>query len=131
MHLLSALHPYLYQYRLIMATIYHNPRCSKSRQTLSLLEDNGIKPDVVLYLDTPPDTKTLKSILKKLGISARDLLRKGEDEYQQLKLHNLQLSEEKLISAMCSHPRLIERPIVINGNRAKIGRPPEQVLELF
>lgn len=114
-----------------MATIYHNPRCSKSRQTLALLQENGIKPDIVLYMDTPPDTRTLKSILKKLGLSARELLRKGEEEYRTLKLDNNKLAEDELINAMCRHPKLIERPIVINGNRAKIGRPPEQVLEIF
>ena len=114
-----------------MATIYHNPRCSKSRQTLALLQENGIKPDIVLYMDTPPDTRTLKSILKKLGLSARELLRKGEEEYRTLKLDNNKLAEDELINAMCRHPKLIERPIVINGNRAKIGRPPEQFLEIF
>ena len=112
-------------------TIYHNPRCSKSRQTLALLEENGIRPAVVLYLDTPPDAKTLQSILKKLGITARDLLRKGEDEYKALKLDNPALGEAQLVAAMCAHPKLIERPIVVNGNRAAIGRPPEQVLEIL
>ena len=112
-------------------TIYHNPRCSKSRQTLALLEENGIRPAVVLYLDTPPDAKTLQSILKKLGIKARDLLRKGEDEYKALQLDNPALGEAQLVAAMCAHPKLIERPIVVNGNRAAIGRPPEQVLEIL
>jgi arsenate reductase len=114
-----------------MATIYHNPRCSKSRQTLGLLEDNGITPDVVLYLESPPDQKTLRAILKKLGISARELLRKSEDEYKLLLLDNPALTESNLIAAMCAHPRLIERPIVINGMRAVIGRPPEKVLEII
>lgn len=114
-----------------MATIYHNPRCSKSRQALALLEDKGIKTDVVLYLESPPDQKALRAILKKLGIAARDLLRKGEDEYKQLQLDNPALSDADLLNAMCAHPRLIERPIVINGNRAVIGRPPEKVLEIF
>lgn len=114
-----------------MATIYHNPRCSKSRQTLGLLEDNGITPEVILYLETPPDQKALRAILKKLGISARELLRKGEEEYRQLQLDNPALTEADLINTMCAHPRLIERPIVVNGNRAAIGRPPERVLEIF
>ena len=114
-----------------MATIYHNPRCSKSRQALSLLEDRGIKTDIVLYLESPPDAKTLKSILKKLGMPARDLLRKGEDEYKQLKLDNAALTDSELVAAMCAHPRLIERPIVINGNHAVIGRPPENILEIL
>mgnify|MGYP000857481289 FL=1 len=114
-----------------MATIYHNPRCSKSRQALGLLEEKGIAPDIVLYLETPPDPKTLKTILKKLGIHARDLLRKGEEEFRQLQLDNPSLTDNDLIAAMCTHPRLIERPIVINGTRAVIGRPPEKVLEIF
>ena len=112
-------------------TLYHNPRCSKSRQALALLEEKGIKPDIVLYLDAPPDEKTLRSVLKKLGIPARELLRKGEDEFKQLQLENTALTESDLITAMCTHPRLIERPIVINGNCAVIGRPPEKVLEII
>ena len=114
-----------------MTSIYHNPRCSKSRQTLQLLEDNGIQPEIVLYLETPPDAKTLKSVLAKLGISARDLLRKGEAEYSENNLKDDTLTEDQLIAAMVAHPKLIERPIVIHGNKAAIGRPPEQVLELL
>ncbi len=113
-----------------MVTIYHNPRCSKSRQTLALLEENGIEPAVVLYLETPPDADTLKSLLSKLGISARDLLRKGEDAYKDNKLSDTTLSEAQLIAAMAQHPKLIERPIVVKGERAVLGRPPENVLEL-
>ena len=114
-----------------MATIYHNPRCSKSRQTLALLQEKGISPEIVLYLDTPPDEKTLQTLLKKLGISARNLLRRSEDEYTSLALDNPALSEAQLIKAMCTHPRLIERPIFINGDRAVLGRPPENVLEIL
>lgn len=114
-----------------MTTIYHNPRCSKSRQTLALLEENNVSCDVVLYLETPPDEKTLKSLLKKLGIGARDLIRKNEDEYKALKLDNPTLSDDKLIAAMCKHPKLIERPIVVHGKQAVIGRPPEKVLEIL
>ena len=114
-----------------MTTIYHNPRCSKSRQTLQLLEDNNIQADVVLYLETPPDSTTLKDILGKLGISARELLRTGEDAYKENNLKNNSLSEDDLIAAMTAHPKLIQRPIVVHGNKAAIGRPPEQVLELF
>ena len=114
-----------------MATIYHNPRCTKSRQALSLLEERGIKTDIVLYLESPPDVKTLKAIQKKLGIPARELLRKGEEEYKQLKLDNTALTDNDLITAMCANPRLIERQIVINGNRAAIGRPPENILEIL
>jgi arsenate reductase (glutaredoxin) len=112
-------------------TIYHNPRCSKSRQTLQLLEQHGIAPGIVLYLDQPPSKKTLKQLLSKLGLPARDLLRKGEDEYRELGLADMKLSETALIDAMHAHPKLIERPIVVHGERAVLGRPPENVLELI
>ena len=114
-----------------MTTIYHNPRCSKSRETLQLLQDKGISPDIVLYLDTPPDAKTLKEILKKLKIGARDLMRKGEAEYKELNLADAALSEDQLVDAMVAHPRLIERPIVVHGKKAALGRPPEQVLDIL
>jgi len=112
-------------------TIYHNPRCSKSRQTLALLEKNGVSPDIVLYLENPPGKKTLVALLTKLGISARDLLRKGEDEYKQNNLKNPELDEDALIAAMVKFPKLIERPIVVKGERAVLGRPPENVLDLI
>ena len=112
-------------------TIYHNPRCSKSRQTLALLQQHGIEPDVVLYLEQPPTKKQLKELLQKLGIAARDLLRRSEEEYKALGLGELDLSEAKLIDAMHAHPQLIERPIVVRGSRARLGRPPENVLELL
>ncbi len=112
-------------------TIFHNPRCSKSRQTLALLQERGIEPDVVLYLEQPPSASALQDVLKKLGISARQLLRRGEDEYQALGLDNADLSEQDLIAAMHRHPKLIERPIVVRGARARLGRPPENVLELI
>ncbi|QIL88646.1 arsenate reductase (glutaredoxin) [Microbulbifer harenosus] len=114
-----------------MWTIYHNPRCSKSRQTLQLLQDNQIEPEVVLYLETPPDADTLKTLLKKLGIRARDLLRKGEDAYKELNLGDTSLGDDALIAAMAANPKLIERPIVVKGNTAVLGRPPENVLELI
>ncbi|WP_406827941.1 arsenate reductase (glutaredoxin) [Microbulbifer sp. ARAS458-1] len=114
-----------------MWTIYHNPRCSKSRQTLQLLQENNIEPEIVLYLETPPDAKALKDILGKLGIAPRDLLRKGEDAYKELNLKDAAHSDAALIDAMVSHPKLIERPIVIKGNKAVLGRPPENVLELI
>ncbi|WP_299591819.1 arsenate reductase (glutaredoxin) [uncultured Microbulbifer sp.] len=114
-----------------MWTIYHNPRCSKSRQTLQLLQENNIEPEVVLYLETPPDATTLKTLLKKLGINARDLLRKGEDAYKELNLKDSSHTDDALIQAMVSHPKLIERPIVIKGDTAVLGRPPENVLELI
>lgn len=112
-------------------TFYHNPRCSKSRQALALLESNGMQPDVVLYMDEPPTPAALKAVLQKLGYSARQLLRTGEAEYADLGLANTALSDDDLIAAMCSHPRLIERPIAITGKKAVVGRPPENVLDLL
>lgn len=114
-----------------MISIYHNPRCSKSRQTLALLQERGIEPEIVLYLDTPPNEQTLKSLLQKLGITARQLLRKGEDAFKENNLADKDLSEDQLISAMVAHPKLIERPIVVNGDKAALGRPPEQVLDIL
>lgn len=114
-----------------MITFYHNPRCSKSREALALLEARGVTPKVVLYLDSPPSAATLKKLLKALGISARELLRHKEEEYRELGLANPALSEAALIAAMVSHPRLIERPIAMAGNHAVIGRPPEKILELL
>jgi arsenate reductase len=111
--------------------ILHNPRCSKSRQTLALLEEKGIEPEIIKYLDTPPSATELKQILQKLGISARDLLRKGEDDYKALNLKDPSLSEDELIDAMVKHPKLIERPIVIRDNKARLGRPPESVLDII
>ncbi len=112
-------------------TIYHNPRCSKSRQTLALLEENGVSPDVVLYLDTPPTAAELKALLGKLGIQARALLRKAEDAYKAEGLADAGLDDDALVAAMVAHPKLIERPIVVKGERAVLGRPPENVLELL
>ena len=112
-------------------TIFHNPRCSKSRQTLALLQANGIEPEIRLYLDHPPSPKELTLLLKQLGMNAPDLLRKGEAVYKELNLKNSPLSEDQLIKTMCEHPKLIERPIVIHSNKAVVGRPPENVLELI
>ncbi|EOC0121566.1 arsenate reductase (glutaredoxin) [Cronobacter sakazakii] len=113
-------------------TIYHNPRCSKSRDTLSLLTERGIEPDVVLYLETPPDAATIKTLLNQLGFSeARELMRTKEDLYKTLNLADPSLSEEVLIQAMVDNPKLIERPIVISHGKARLGRPPEQVLEIL
>ncbi|HAD08261.1 MAG TPA: arsenate reductase (glutaredoxin) [Porticoccaceae bacterium] len=114
-----------------MTTIYHNPRCSKSRQTLQLLQEKGIEPDIVLYLDTPPDTATLKQLLKKLDISPRELLRRGEADYKENNLKNTGLSDAELIDYMVRFPKLIERPIVVNGAKAALGRPPEAVLDIL
>ncbi|GKW41618.1 arsenate reductase (glutaredoxin) [Pectobacterium parvum] len=113
-------------------TIYHNPRCSKSRETLALLQEHNITPDVVLYLDTPPDTATLTQLIKQLGFtSARELMRTKEEIYQQLGLSDAALTEAQLIQAMIDNPKLIERPIVVAQGHARIGRPPEQVLEIL
>ncbi|SFH73038.1 arsenate reductase [Pseudomonas guineae] len=112
-------------------TLYHNPRCSKSRSALQLLEERGLSPTIVRYLDTPLSSNELQELLGKLGISARQLLRTGEDEYKNLALNNPQLTEAQLIDAMASQPKLIERPILVVGDKAVIGRPPETVLEIL
>lgn len=112
-------------------TLYHNPRCSKSRAALALLEARGLQPQIIRYLETPPSSADLSAVLGKLGLSARELLRTGEDEYTQLGLANSQLSDASLLDAMQRHPKLIERPILIAGARAVIGRPPERVLEIL
>ncbi|WP_422416196.1 arsenate reductase (glutaredoxin) [Pseudomonas sp. GZD-222] len=112
-------------------TLYHNPRCSKSRGALELLEARGLAPTVVRYLETPPSASELEALLGKLGIGARQLLRSGEDEYKDLNLADPALSEAQLIDAMVKHPKLIERPILIAGDKAVIGRPPEKVLEIL
>lgn len=112
--------------------IYHNPRCSKSRDTLSLLKSNGVEPEVVLYLDTPPDAHTLRQLLHMLGMSsARELMRQKEDLYKSLNLDNSSLTEAELVQAMVENPKLIERPIVVANGQARIGRPPEDVLEIL
>ncbi len=112
-------------------TIYHNPRCSKSRQTLALIEDKGIEPLVVEYLKTPPSQEKLASILEQLGMAPRDLLRKGEALYKDLKLDDPALSDAEIIAAMVENPILIERPIVLSGGKACLGRPPENVIEIL
>jgi len=112
-------------------TIFHNPRCSKSRATLALLEERGIEPEVRLYLEDPPDAAELGRILRKLGMAPRALLRKGEPEYRELGLDDPALTDAQVIEAMAAHPRLIERPIVLAGRKAALGRPPESVLEIL
>lgn len=111
--------------------ILHNPRCSKSRQTLAIIEEKGVQPEIILYLDDTPNEDQLKDILEKLGISARELLRKGEQAYKDNNLSDKALSEQDLIKAMVQFPKLIERPIVIKGKQAVLGRPPENVLGLL
>lgn len=112
-------------------SIYHNPRCSKSRQTLALLKDRGLEPTIIEYLKTPPDASTLKDLLKMLGLGPRALLRKGEAVYKARGLADAGLGDESLIQAMVEDPILIERPIVVSGNRAALGRPPEAVLDIL
>ena len=111
-------------------TMYHNPRCSKSRQTLALLAEQGVEADVVEYLHAPPDAKTLDELLQKLGLEPRELMRTNEDEYEALGLAEA-TDRAQLIQAMVEHPILIERPIVVKGGQARIGRPPERVLDIL
>jgi arsenate reductase len=112
-------------------TIYHNPRCSKSRQTLDLLHKNSAQPEIVEYLKTPPSAEELNNILNMLGIEPRQLMRTKEAEYKENHLGDNTLSRDQLIAAMIKHPKLIERPIVISNGKAAIGRPPERVLEII
>jgi len=114
-----------------MIKIYHNPRCGKSRQTLALIEAAGIEPQVIEYLKTPPTAEELDSILKKLKMEPQDLMRKGEVIYRELKLEERKLSREAAIAVMVEHPKLMERPIVVKGRQAILGRPPENVNELL
>lgn len=112
-------------------TLYHNPRCSKSRQTLALLEDRGIEPEIIEYLETPPDAATIAGLLGKLGIRAIELIRRGEAPFAELGLAGKEGDDAALVEAMVSHPVLIQRPIVTSGEQARIGRPPEAVLDIL
>ncbi|MGF1683692.1 arsenate reductase (glutaredoxin) [Photobacterium minamisatsumaniensis] len=112
--------------------IYHNPRCSKSRQTLALLEENNVSPEIVKYLDDTPSSEQLQTLLKQLGYnSARDMMRTKEALYKELALGEDSVTEQQLFEAMAANPKLIERPIVVNGDKAAMGRPPEQVLTIL
>lgn len=111
--------------------ILHNPRCSKSRATLKLLQEAGVEPEIIEYLHTPPDAEQLRSILDKLGLEPRQLMRKGQSEYKAMGLDDKRLSDEQLVTAMMEAPILIERPIVLANGKAAIGRPPESVLEII
>ena len=113
------------------AIIYHNPRCSKSRQTLELLRERGIEPQVIEYLKTPPSKEELDRILTLLNMEPRDLMRQNEDEYQNADLDDPGLTRDTLIIAMVQRPKLMQRPIVLANGKAAIGRPPEQVLEII
>ncbi|MEJ2760289.1 MAG: arsenate reductase (glutaredoxin) [Gammaproteobacteria bacterium] len=112
-------------------TIYHNPRCSKSRQTLALLREQGVEPEVIEYLKSPPDAATLKRILSLLGMAPRELIRKKEAVYRERNLDDPGLSDDDLITAMVNNPVLMERPVVLADGRAALGRPPEKVLEIL
>ncbi len=114
-----------------MVTIYHNPRCAKSRATLKLLQARGIQPKIVEYLKTPPSEAELERLLELLGLTARELARKKEPEYKKLKLDDPKKSEKEIVLAMVKHPILIERPIVVAGGKAALGRPPQNVLKIL
>jgi arsenate reductase len=112
-------------------TIYHNPRCSKSRATLALLKEHGHQPEIIEYLQTPPDRERISELLSMLNISAAQLLRRGEEAFRDLDLARSDVTDKELIEAMISNPKLIERPIVVCNGKARIGRPPEAVLEIL
>ena len=112
-------------------TIYHNPRCSKSRQTLELLHEHNVETDVIEYLKTPPTKQELERLLALLGLEPRQLMRTKESEYAELGLADESLSRDALIETMVTHPKLIERPIVVHNGKAAIGRPPEKVLDIL
>jgi len=113
------------------AIIYHNPRCSKSRATLALLEHHNIDTQIIKYLETPPSPQTLKKIIELLNVSPRDILRTGEKAYKEFAMDNKDLSDDQLLQLMSANPKVIERPIVIYKEQAVVGRPPENVLELI
>jgi arsenate reductase len=112
-------------------SIWHNPRCSKSRQTLGLIEEKGITPTIILYLENAPDADEIKRVLKLLARTPRELMRKGESAYKENNLGDASLSDDALVEAMAADPSIIERPIVITDNKARVGRPPEDVLEIL
>ena len=114
-----------------MVTIYHNPRCSKSRATLALLREQGIEPEIVEYLKDPPTRETLEQLLNMLGLEPLALMRTKEKEFRELGLEKDESDRDTLIQAMLDHPRLMERPIVVKGRKAAVGRPPESVLDIL
>ena len=111
--------------------IYHNPRCSKSRETLALLEERGLQPQIIKYLETPPAADELAALVAALGGSVRDIIRVKESEYKELGLDNPELDDTALLQALSDHPKLIERPIVTHNGKAALGRPPENVLDIL
>ena len=112
-------------------SIYHNPACSKSRATLALLEENDVNPNIIYYLETPPSIDELRSLLGKLGLQLNDIIRRSEDDFDELGLDDETLSEEIVLDLLQKHPHLLQRPIVVKGDKAIIGRPPENVLDLI
>ncbi|MGH8226236.1 MAG: arsenate reductase (glutaredoxin) [Gammaproteobacteria bacterium] len=116
---------------MVSITLYHNPRCSKSRAALALLQERGAEVKVIEYLKMPPDAAALRKLLKRLGLNARDVLRKGEAPYRELGLGRDSITDAELVAAIADHPILLERPIAVAGERAVVGRPPERVLELL
>jgi len=110
--------------------IYHNPRCSKSRATLALIQEKGIEPEIIEYLDAAPSASEMDAILNKLGMEPADLMRTGEDEYQE-HIQGKDLNRAEAIALMVKYPRMIERPVVVNGDKAAVGRPPESVLDIL
>ena len=114
-----------------MVTIYHNPRCSKSRQTLQLLKDNGVEPEIVEYLKTPLSAEQISELVNLLGVTVREVIRTSEADYKANKLADTSLTDKQLLDAMVTYPKLLQRPIVVKGNKAAIGRPPEQVLDIL
>lgn len=112
-------------------TLYHNPRCSKSRAALALLEENDVQPNLMLYLENPPTTQELQELLDKLNLKLEGIIRRGEAEYEELGLGDDSLSDSIKLDLVCKHPILIQRPIAVRGDRAIIGRPPENVLQLL
>jgi arsenate reductase len=115
----------------VTVTIYHNPRCTKSRETLALLKQHGIEPRVIEYLKATPSALELKGILKKLGLKPRDIIRDNETRYAELRLKDRKVSDDELLALIAANPILLQRPIVVNGNKAAIGRPPENVLSIL
>ena len=111
--------------------IYHNPGCSKSRETLQIMQDNNVSPEIIEYLNEPPTAQELAAIIAKLGVSARELLRTTEEVYREAGLDDDSLNEEEIIEAICEYPSLLQRPIVVAGDRAIIGRPPVKVLDII
>jgi arsenate reductase (glutaredoxin) len=111
--------------------IYHNPRCSKSRQTLALIREHGLEPEIIEYLKVPPTPAELKRIIKSLGVPVREVIRSGEAEYRELGLADASITDARLIELICEHPKLLQRPIVVSGQGTRMGRPPEAIEDIL